>query len=82
MYIKRVSIKNIRSIKDLTIEFQEPAGWHVLLGENGAGKSTIVRAIALNLIGPSDVRALRLNFNDYLTFDGKLFSRFNLDLVG
>lgn len=35
------------------------AGWHVIIGENGTGKTTILRSIALCLIGPEDF--LRLN---------------------
>ena len=51
MYIQKAEIKNIRSITDFEIEFKNPAGWHVLIGDNGAGKSTIIRSIALALVG-------------------------------
>jgi len=49
MYIKKVEIKNIRSIKEFTMEFPEgkEAGWHVLIGDNGAGKTSVLQAIAL-----------------------------------
>ena len=60
MYIKEVKIKNIRSIEHFEMNFPKPAGWHVLIGDNGAGKSSIVKAIALALIGPRDAQALRL----------------------
>ena len=33
------------------------AGWHVLIGENGSGKSTIVRATALGLLDYADISA-------------------------
>ncbi len=52
MYINRVSISNIRSIEHFEMEFPEPAGWHVLIGDNGAGKTTVLRAIAVGLMGP------------------------------
>ncbi len=55
MYLKKVHIQNIKSIKDFEMEFDEPAGWHVLIGENGSGKTTILRAIALGLIGKDDI---------------------------
>jgi predicted ATP-dependent endonuclease of OLD family len=45
MYLQKVTIHNIRSITDLEMEFPNPAGWHVLIGENGSGKSSIIRAI-------------------------------------
>ena len=46
MKIKRVVIKNYRSIKEL--EF-EPGDLCTLIGENNSGKSTIVRALNLVL---------------------------------
>ena len=66
MYIKKVSIKNIRSIDHFEMEFEEPAGWHVIIGDNGSGKSSIVRAISLGLIGPRDAQALRLPLIDWI----------------
>ncbi len=60
MYIQKVEIKHIRSISHFEMTFPKPAGWHVLIGDNGAGKSSIVRAIAIALIGPRDAQALRL----------------------
>ncbi len=60
MYIQKVDVKNIRSISHFEMTFPNPAGWHVLIGDNGAGKSSIVRAIAITLIGPKDAQALRL----------------------
>jgi energy-coupling factor transporter ATP-binding protein EcfA2 len=60
MYIQKVTIENIRSIDHFEMEFPKPAGWHVLIGDNGSGKSSIVRAIALAIIGPTDAQALRL----------------------
>lgn len=67
MYIQKVQIKNIRSIENLTLEFPEPAGWHVLIGDNGSGKSTILKALALTIIGPKESLALRLNFDDFIS---------------
>ena len=51
MYIQKAEIKNIRSIKNFKIYFGQSSGWHVLIGDNGAGKSTIIRSIALALVG-------------------------------
>ena len=65
MYIKKVHINNIRSIKDFEMKFDQPAGWHVIIGENGAGKSTIVKAIAFQLLG-NDVEGLRINIFEWL----------------
>ena len=50
MYIKSAEITNIRSIKKFKMRFDKPAGWHVLIGDNGSGKTTIIQAISLILI--------------------------------
>lgn len=65
MHIKSVHISNIRSIKDFKMNFDNPAGWHVIIGENGSGKSSIVKAIAFNLIGEENV-GLRINPVDWI----------------
>ncbi|MFZ4474904.1 MAG: AAA family ATPase [Saprospiraceae bacterium] len=69
MYIRKVEIKNIRSIHDFKMEFPEgkEAGWHVLIGDNGAGKSTIVRSIAAVLIGPEQIAAVLPFWDEWLT---------------
>ncbi|HMS38901.1 MAG TPA: AAA family ATPase [Pyrinomonadaceae bacterium] len=65
MYIQKAEIKNIRSIVDFEIEFKNPAGWHVLIGDNGAGKTTIVRSMALALAG-NESQGLRANWEEWL----------------
>ena len=69
MYVQRVQIRNIRSIQEL--EWELPAdvqtGWHVVIGDNGSGKSTFLCAIALALVGQSEAVALRQDWNDWLT---------------
>jgi predicted ATPase len=66
MYINEITIKNIRSIAEFQMKFEKPSGWHVIIGDNGAGKSTIVRSISLGIIGPNDAKALRLNLHDWV----------------
>ena len=66
MYIQKAEIKNIRSIIDFEIEFKNPAGWHVLIGDNGSGKSTIIRSLALALVGEEQIQGLRANWNEWL----------------
>lgn len=61
----KVTIKNFKSIESLALQFpprqkeekdQTPS--LLILGENAAGKSTILEAIALTLMGPTIRRAL------------------------
>jgi predicted ATPase len=58
MYIKRLHIQNVKSITDFQVEFENPAGWHVLIGDNGAGKSTIIKCIALAMMDSADARGI------------------------
>ena len=59
MYLSRIALSNVRSMASLAIDFgagpDAPAGtnrrWTLLLGENGCGKSTVLRAIGLLLAG-------------------------------
>lgn len=60
MYIKKVQLSSIRSIDQFEMKFDQPAGWHVLIGENGAGKTSALRAISLGIIGPENIQVLRL----------------------
>ena len=51
MHVERLTIENIRPMRRLGLNLSREtnrAGWHVLLGDNGAGKSTVVRALALS----------------------------------
>ncbi|WP_224360324.1 AAA family ATPase [Hyalangium versicolor] len=69
MYLKKAVLTNIRSIDVLEWEPAQdpnPAGWHVIIGDNGAGKSSILRAMALALVGPSEAIALRQDWNEWL----------------
>jgi len=69
MHIKKVSIQNLRSIRHFEMEFEQPAGWHVLIGDNGSGKTTILRGMALAIMGLSEARSLPLNLREYVSRD-------------
>jgi DNA repair exonuclease SbcCD ATPase subunit len=68
MYIRKIEIKNIRSIEHFEMTFPEgkEAGWHVLIGDNGSGKSTIVRSAALALLRRADINATREDWENWL----------------
>jgi len=71
VYLQKVELQNIRSIEHLVWEISDekvgdPYGWHVFIGDNGAGKSSVLRAIALALVGPREAPALRHDWRDWL----------------
>jgi hypothetical protein len=55
MFLKRLALQDIRSIEQLELSFETDEGqvrkWTLILGENGAGKSTVLRAAALVTAG-------------------------------
>lgn len=75
MYIHRVILRNIKGFDELDIRFSRTgvggeerySGWNVLTGGNGSGKTTILKAIALALVGPETARALQPSFSGWVS---------------
>lgn len=75
MHVLRLKIRNVRSLHRLDLDLgedKETSGWHVIIGDNGSGKSTIVRALALAFIGPENAMASRQDWSKWLS-NGKKF---------
>ena len=53
--LSEVRLRNIGAFRDVTVSFN--SGWNVILGSNGSGKSTILKAIALGLCGDDQTAA-------------------------
>jgi AAA domain, putative AbiEii toxin, Type IV TA system/AAA domain len=55
MYIRHISIENIRGFGKADLDFQRPdgtfAGWTAVAGRNGSGKTTLLKAIAVSAVG-------------------------------
>ena len=61
MYIKKIVLKNIRCLKDIKIDFDlsdKKPPWTVVLGDNSAGKTTLLRSIAIGLCDESSAAGL------------------------
>jgi hypothetical protein len=69
-YVEHVSIRNVKAIReldlDLTRSSARTAPWTVLLGENAAGKSTVLQAVTLALIGRDGVERLDLDARTFV----------------
>ena len=62
MYLTELKIRNFRSIKDIELNFSK--GINILIGENNAGKTTIIDALRICL-GYRDQDGLRVTKNDF-----------------
>lgn len=55
MYLSQFTVRQVKSLADVTFDFQQPDGsirlWNVIIGENGTGKSTLLQAMAMALAG-------------------------------
>jgi predicted ATPase len=81
MYISLVYIRNIRSIAELVWRPENKGpGWHVVLGDNGSGKSSFLRSVALGLVGPKEARAARQDWNAWLR-SGEDFGLVRIDII-
>jgi predicted ATPase len=70
-WIERVKISNFKAIRELEVAFPKPTtsereAWLMLLGENGMGKSSILQAIALTLMGEEHAAELGLDASTFV----------------
>lgn len=87
MYVKSIAIENVRGFgsgeRAVSLDFSRErgplAGWTVLAGRNGAGKTTFLRAIALALAGPEFTRTLSDSFAGWIR-DGQEEARVTVSL--
>ena len=74
MYVTEVRIENIKGFREgplgVRISLERPtgtpAGWTVLAGRNGSGKTSFLRAVALSIAGPAAARALQESFAGWI----------------
>ncbi len=69
MFISSLTAQNIKCLANISLSFpwiNQRGGWYVILGENGTGKSTLLQAIALALIGPQAAPRLMAHPADWV----------------
>ncbi|MCX6904067.1 MAG: AAA family ATPase [Verrucomicrobia bacterium] len=83
MYVKSLQFENLKSFKKLRFDFTRPdgslPGWNVFVGGNASGKSTILKAIALVLAGPTAARQLISSMAGWITA-GETLGRAKLEI--
>lgn len=80
MHLRKIELKNVKTLESFTWELgttERLPGWHVVLGDNGAGKSTFLKACAVALMGPKNALGLRLKWDDWIR-QGETEARINL----
>jgi hypothetical protein len=84
MYVRRLILKNIKGFRDLDFSFESGvdrySGWYVITGENGAGKTVLLKSIAMALVGPEVIRALQPSLEGWVR-DGELEGEIALQVV-
>lgn len=84
MFLQKLILKNVRSIEELELPFLNADGstrkWTLLLGENGCGKSTVLRAISLLMAGSEALPELLDNPDSWIRL-GKKECLISADLV-
>ena len=70
MYVHQIELKNIRGFENLKFNLERPdgsyAGWTVFTGDNGSGKSSLLKAVAVALTGRDTARALQSSFHRWI----------------
>jgi energy-coupling factor transporter ATP-binding protein EcfA2 len=84
MYIQRVVLTNLKGFRSLDFTFTRPngeyAGWTVLTGENGSGKTALLKAIAIALVGPDVGRALQPSLRSWI-YEGATTAKIDVQVV-
>jgi hypothetical protein len=88
MYISKIRLENIRGFRsgELLVELDllrpdgRYAGWTVLAGRNGSGKSTFLKAVALAVAGPIAARGLQQSFAGWIR-EGEKIATASAELV-
>lgn len=70
MYTKRIVLENIRGFEQLDFELERPdksyAGWTVITGDNGSGKSALLKAVAVAVAGKPAAQVLQTSFKGWI----------------
>ncbi len=68
MYLRKLELKDFRGFASLQWEVAEgeEAGWHVLMGPNGVGKTSVLRGMAIGLLGSKEFEVMRQGHQKFI----------------
>ena len=84
MYLKKIFLENIRSFKELTIDLesaQSLSTWALILGDNGVGKTSVLRCIAMGMCDATSASALLKEIPGDMIREDAQVARIELDLT-
>jgi energy-coupling factor transporter ATP-binding protein EcfA2 len=61
MYLRKLELQNIKMFEHLVWDLPEDiasAGWHVVIGDNASGKTTVLRCFSMSMIEPINLSEL------------------------
>jgi uncharacterized protein (TIGR02646 family) len=72
--IERIVVHNFKAIRHLELEVSAPSAdqesWLMLVGENSVGKSSLLQAVALALMGEDHVSRMALDARQFVSHEG------------
>ena len=75
--LEKIQLENIKTYK--YEEFDFSAGYNVIIGENGAGKSTVLESIFLSLFGETISGRRLVDIIRYGENQGRIITRFTVE---
>jgi hypothetical protein len=78
--IQRLVLENVRCFESLDLAVTDGTGWITVLGDNAAGKSTLLRSLALGLCAESDAAALMRELPGNMVREGATSGAIRIEL--
>ncbi len=78
--VRRLVLENVRCFENLDLPVAGGTGWITVLGDNAAGKSTVLRSLALGLCQESDAAALMRELPGSMVREGAAFGTIRIEL--
>jgi predicted ATP-binding protein involved in virulence len=84
LYISKIYLENIRAFKELTINLRSDSSlsqWALILGDNGVGKTTVLRSVAMGLCDGTGASALLKEIPGEMIRDGEDRATIRIELT-